>query len=172
MISPYKNRQRQNYLFCILHKYIQHSIIEQGKSKEIKTKLKQVATSFEIVLVLSKEIKTKHSYILATRSKTGAKLVLWSLDKRLSAHHIVYFVNWKRKAEFCSSSNQVAQTQNQNSASNANIRLSKPNTISTLDNKSTPSSTKCFNCQKTGHYSRNCPNLENKRVQSSKKRKF
>ena len=40
MAPIYKNRQRQDYLFCTLHKYIWYSIIKQGKSWETKTKLK------------------------------------------------------------------------------------------------------------------------------------
>ena len=36
-------------------------------------KLKQIVTSFETVLIASKGIKTKHSYILAIEAKNGVK---------------------------------------------------------------------------------------------------
>ena len=165
MAPPYKNRQCQDHLFCALHKYIQHSIIEQGKSWETKTKLEQVATSLKTVLALLEGIKTKCGYILATKSKAGAKPTLRSLDKRSAAHHIIGFVNWKQKVEFRLGSNQAAQTQNQNLAPNTNSRPSKSNATLASGNKPAPLSTRCFNCQGTGHYSRNCPNPEKKRPQ-------
>ena len=167
MAPFYKNQQHQDHLFCALHKYIWHSIIEQGKSWETKTKLEQVATSLETVLVPPEGIKTKRGYVSAMKSKTGAKPAPWSLDKRLTAYYIVGFVNQKQKAEFCLGGNQAAQTQNQNLATNANLRLSKLNISSASGDKLALSSTKCFNCQKTGHYSQNCPNPENKRQQGS-----
>ena len=105
MVSPYKNQQCQDYLFCILHKYIQHSIIKQGKSWEIKNKLEQVATSFETILVFLERIKTKCGYILATRSKAGVKPSSRSLDKKSAAHYVIGFVNRKLKVEFHVDSN-------------------------------------------------------------------
>ena len=112
-----------------------------------------MVTSFEIVLVFSEEIKTKYGYVSATESKARTKLALQSFDKKSTAHHIVGFVNWKQKAEFCSDGNQTAQTQNQSPASNANLKLNKPDATLALSNKPAPLSTKCFNCQETGHYS-------------------
>ena len=54
---------------------MQYSIIEQGKSREIKTELKQVATRFKTILNSLEDIKTKYNYILATESKTKVKPV-------------------------------------------------------------------------------------------------
>ena len=122
-----------------------------------------MAASFETMLVPPEGIKTKRGYVSATRSKAVTKLAPRSLNKKLVAHHIVGFVNQKQKAEFCPGGNQAAQIQNQNSALNANSRPSKPDATSASGNKPAPPSIRCFNCQGTGHYSRNCPNLENKR---------
>ena len=153
MAPPYEDRQHQDYLFCALHKYIRHSIIEQGKSWETRTELEQVAASLETVLVPPEGIKTKRGYVSATGSKAVTKPAPRSLDKKSAAHHVVGFVNRKRKAEFRPGGNQAAQTQNQNSAPNANSRPSKPNATLASGNKPAPPSTRCFNCQKTGHYS-------------------
>ena len=136
-----------------MHKYIKHSIIKQGKFWDTKTKLEQIATSFEIVLILPKKIKTKHSYILAIKFKVRAK----------PAHYIIDFMNQNQEAESCIGGNQAAQTQNQSPAFNANLRLNKLNATLTLGNRPAPLLTKYFNYQKTDYYSRNYLNPEHKK---------
>ena len=66
-----------------------------------------MATSLKIVLVPLVGNKTKHNYVLATESKAGAKPAPQSLDKKLAAHHIIGFVNWKQKAESRLGGNQA-----------------------------------------------------------------
>ena len=69
-----------------------------------------MATSLETMLVFLGRIKTKYDYVLATESKTGAKLISRSLDKKLMTYYIIGFVNWKQKTEVCMGGNQATQT--------------------------------------------------------------
>ena len=122
-----------------------------------------MAISLKTVLVFPEGIKTKCGYVLIIGSKARAKPASLSLDKKLTAYHVISFVNWKWKAKTRLSGNQAAQTQNQNLAPNTNARPSKPDATLASGNRLAPTLIKCFNYQKTGHYSQNCSNLENKR---------
>ena len=127
MVFKYENWQYQNYLFCALHKYIQYSIIKKIKFWKTKTKLEQIAISLEIVLVFSKNIKTKCNFVLATKFRTEAKPAFWSIDKKLIIYCIIGFVNWKQKVKARIDDNQVIQTQNQNLSPNLRLEnLTQP----------------------------------------------
>ena len=151
-------------MFYILQKYIQHSIIEQGKFWKTKTNLKQVVITFKTMLVILKGSKTKCSYVLAIGFKAEAKLVFQSIHKKLAVYYVISFVNQEQKMKTCIDSNQVIQIQNQSLF--ANSKSNKPHIFLILDNISMEPTTKYFNCQSTDCYSQNCSNLEYKKRRS------